>query len=234
MENKIRLLRADEIECRVSAINEKGLSLILYKDARVDQKILDETFGMFGWQRSHESIDGNLYCKVEVWDDIKKQWISKEDVGTTCFTEKEKSQASDSFKRACFNWSIGRELYTSPSPIWIGAEKADIRKKGDKFYSYDRFKVSAIGYNENREIESLKIVNDKGVEVFRYNAKKNSNVVDGITDQQLEELNRELERTGVTIEEVRQRYKVGKTKSDISPDTYKRIMTALKKTKSAA
>lgn len=29
----IRLLRANEIECRVSAINEKGLSILLYKDA---------------------------------------------------------------------------------------------------------------------------------------------------------------------------------------------------------
>lgn len=54
----IRLLKADEIECRVSTINEKGLSLLLYKDARVDQKILDETFGPFGWKRSHQCIDG--------------------------------------------------------------------------------------------------------------------------------------------------------------------------------
>lgn len=64
-QNLIRLLKADEIECRVSVINEKGLSLLLYKDARVDQKILDETFGIFGWKRSHQSIEGNLYCTVE-------------------------------------------------------------------------------------------------------------------------------------------------------------------------
>ena len=235
MENsKIRLLKAEEIECRIATIGEKGLSLLLYKDARVDQKILDETFGMFGWQREHTSIDGNLYCSVKVFDKESQSWISKQDVGTTGFTEKEKSQASDSFKRACFNWGIGRELYTAPF-IWVPAEKSNIKSRVDKYFTYDRFYVSDISYNDEREIIGLTIENDKGAEVFKYNAKKkDANVVEGITDKQVEELDKELARTGVTIEEVSQRYKVGKTKNDISPDTYKRIMTALKKTKSAA
>lgn len=43
---QIRLLRHDEIECRVGTISDKGLSLLLYKDARADMKILDETFGV--------------------------------------------------------------------------------------------------------------------------------------------------------------------------------------------
>ena len=77
---EIRLLHADEIECRVAMVTEKGVSLLLYKDARVDQKILDETFSVFGWKRSHQMIDGNLYCTVEVWDEEKKQWIGKQDV----------------------------------------------------------------------------------------------------------------------------------------------------------
>ena len=90
--NEIRLLRADEIECRIAVINEKGLSLLLYKDARVDQKILDETFGVFGWKRSHQCIDGNLYCTVEIRDRETGEWIAKQDVGTTGYAEKEKSQ----------------------------------------------------------------------------------------------------------------------------------------------
>ena len=73
MESMIRLLRADEIECRVAMINERGASLLLYKDARADQKILDETFTPFGWKRTHQIIDGNLYCTVEVWDAQKNQ-----------------------------------------------------------------------------------------------------------------------------------------------------------------
>ena len=102
-QNLIRLLKANEIECRVSVIKENGLSLLLYKDARVDQRILDETFGAFGWQRSHQCIDGNLYCTVSVYDKSTGLWISKQDVGAIGHAEKEKSQASDSFKRACFN-----------------------------------------------------------------------------------------------------------------------------------
>lgn len=108
-QDMIRLLKADEIECRISAINEKGLNLLLYKDARVDQRILDETFGPFGWKRSHQCINGSLYCTVEVFNKKSGEWIAKQDVGTMGHTEKEKSQASDSFKRACFNC-----LLTSP------------------------------------------------------------------------------------------------------------------------
>mgnify|MGYP006069598431 CR=1 FL=1 len=94
--NFIRPLRENEIECRVSAINAKGVMLILYKDARVDQRILDETFGAFGLKRSHQCIDGNLYCTVEIRDSKTGEWIAKQDVGTTGYAEKEKSKASDS------------------------------------------------------------------------------------------------------------------------------------------
>ena len=111
----IRLLRADEIDARVATVTPKGCSLLLYKDARCDMRLLDETFGSMNWQRSHEVIDGNLYCNVSVWDEEKKIWVKKQDVGTESYTEKEKGQASDSFKRACFNFGIGRELYTAPS-----------------------------------------------------------------------------------------------------------------------
>ena len=111
---KFRDLNEDEIECRVATVNENGCSLLLYKDARCDMNILDETLGVTGWRRSHEVIGGNLFCTVEVYDDQKKEWIYKQDVGIESYTAKEKGQASDSFKRACFNLGIGRELYTAP------------------------------------------------------------------------------------------------------------------------
>ena len=137
-----------------------------YKDARVDQKILDETFGIFGWKRSHQSIEGNLYCTVEIFDKEKGEWVAKQDVGTTGYAEKEKSQASDSFKRACFNWGIGRELYSAPF-IWIPAGKASIQmkegaNKEKRYYCNDRFSVESIAYNTEREISALVINNDKG------------------------------------------------------------------------
>ena len=103
MVNKeIRLLKSSEIECRIGMVKENGLSLLLYKDARVNQRILDETFGTLGWQRKHAVLGGRLYCTVSIWDDEKGQWIEKQDVGTGGDMEKEKGEASDSFKRACF------------------------------------------------------------------------------------------------------------------------------------
>lgn len=110
MELKFRDLKANEIDVRVATLNEKGASLLLYKDARVDMDILDETVGAMNWQRKH--LRDNANCIVEIWDNDKKQWISKEDTGTESNTEKEKGLASDSFKRACFNWrNRTRALY---------------------------------------------------------------------------------------------------------------------------
>lgn len=161
---EIRTLRAEEIECRVSAVKSSGVSLLLYKDARCDMNILDETFGPMRWSRSHSRENAN--CTVSIYDDEIGQWVSKEDTGKESFTEKEKGIASDSFKRACFNWGIGRELYTAPF-IWIPSDKCEIKQTGrkdqrgnDVLTCYDRFRVTQIIYDENRNIVALAIKND--------------------------------------------------------------------------
>lgn len=162
--NNFRLLNAEEIEVRVGTINEKGATLLLYKDARVDMNILDDSD--LKWKREHQLIDGKLFCTVSVWDDDIKEWISRQDVGVESNTEKEKGQASDSFKRACFNWGIGRELYSSPF-IWVGADKYNGFISGetaagkDKYSTYDKFSVVKLTYNDKREIEKIAIANDK-------------------------------------------------------------------------
>lgn len=231
---EIRLLRADEIECRVGTINERGLSLLLYKDARVDQKILDEAFGMYGWERTHQSIEGNLYCTVRIWDSEKAQWIEKQDVGTTSYTEKEKGQASDAFKRACVNVGIGRELYTAPF-IWISSSKANIQKRDNRYTTSEWFQVREISYNEMREIAAITIVNDRGVVVYEYQEKKNSsknqNTTNRITELQKKELENELKRTGVDIEKVLRRYELKKL-DEMTPDIYERAIHGLKNSKS--
>jgi len=153
-----RKLKASEIDVRVATVKENGVSLLLYKDARVDQNILDETFGIFGWQRTHQEIGGRLYCTVSVYNPDTEEWISKQDVGTESYTEKEKGQASDSFKRACFNLGIGRELYTAPF-IWIPSKNVKIQKQGDRYTTYDRFEVKSIGYDDDGNINQLEIVN---------------------------------------------------------------------------
>lgn len=227
----IRLLRADEIECRVSTINVYGLRLLLYKDARVDQKILDEAFTPFGWQRTHQEIDGKLYCTVSVWDDARKQWISKQDVGIASYSDKEKGQASDSFKRACFNWGIGRELYTAPD-IWVPAARVYIKedtKKKDHYVTTDRFSVQSIAYNDRKEIDSLVIIDQNEKEIFRMLPKR-PNTQKDILNLQLELLQHELERTGIQMETVLERYNIQDI-SQITPETCIKALNGLWKTK---
>ena len=229
MKKEIRLLRADEIECRVGTIGEKGLSHLLYKDARADMKVLDETFGCLGWQRSHQLINGNLYCTVEIWDEEKKQWIRKQDVGTTSYAEKEKGQASDSFKRACVSVGIGRELYTAPF-IWIPAGKTFIQKKDNRFVVYDKFTVQSISYSRNREISSLVIVNQKGEPVFSMK-KQNPEMDLAVSPEQIQNLNKELKRTGYSVNAVLSRYKLQEI-SQMKVTVYESVMENLKKVKS--
>ena len=161
-----RKLRANEIDCRVATVTEKGCSLLLYKDARVDQNILDETYGQFRWQRSHQVIDGNLYCTVSIKSD-SGEWVSKQDVGVESYTEKEKGQASDSFKRACFNWGIGRELYTAPF-IWVPRDKANIYEYNGKYTTKERFIVSEIGYDDAGSINRLTVCKKNGEVVYTF------------------------------------------------------------------
>ena len=172
MENlQFRKLRADEIEVRVATVSEKGASLLLYKDARVDQRLLDETVGAMCWQRSHEEIGGNLYCTVSIYFKELDEWVYKQDVGTESNTEKEKGQASDSFKRACFNWGIGRELYTAPF-IWLDITRAGAYEDRGKWKTRERFKVSRIGYDNAGNINDLEIINEKSkAVVFTMNGK---------------------------------------------------------------
>lgn len=169
-------------------------------------KILDETFGAMNWQRQHELIGDNLYCTVRIWDESKKQWIAKMDVGTESYTEKEKGQASDSFKRACVSVGIGRELYSAPF-IWIPAIKVNIQKKNDRCVTYDKFKVKEIHYNQNREISGLVISNQNSQVVYSLSPAEVdktqsitvfSSVKKAVDYEQ--SINRELERTGVALD----------------------------------
>lgn len=153
-----RDLLAEEIECRVAQAKSNGVSLLLYKDARCDQNILDETVGAMNWQRMHTRDNAN--CIVSLWDEKKQQWISKEDTGTESNTEKEKGLASDSFKRACFNWGIGRELYTAPF-IWIKAEDCTaLSESNGKVKCFDTFAVQKIVI-EKKRIVAIAIKNTK-------------------------------------------------------------------------
>ena len=169
-----RTLTADEIEARVQQVTNKGVILLLYKDARCDMALLDETVGPLNWKKSYSRDNRN--CTVSIWDNDKKEWISKEDTGTESNTEKEKGLASDAFKRACFNWGLGRELYTAPS-IWIPAEKVNIKNGNGRLSCYDKFDVKEIEYDDKRHITYLLIHDqNKKIDVYEWGKKKQTQV----------------------------------------------------------
>lgn len=151
-----RDLKETDIEVRVQSVKSNGLILLLYKDARCDMNILDETVGAENWQREHYECKGNLFCKVGIAIEQPSgyTWVWKSDCGTESNTEAQKGEASDSFKRACFNWGIGRELYTSPL-IYVPIEKCNVNNNK----CYDRFSVEKIKI-ENKQIVGLAIRND--------------------------------------------------------------------------
>lgn len=172
MLDNIRSLNASEVEARVGQVYpDKGVSLLLYKDARCDMTILDECVGPMGWQRKHEFKDGKLYCSVGIWDDAKQEWVWKEDVGTESNMEADKGQASDAFKRACVNWGIGRELYTAPF-IFVPVGKVTLVKgRNGKMQCRDKFDVVELDTDDTGRIRKIAI-DVKGERVFTWGGKK--------------------------------------------------------------
>lgn len=219
---KIRCLKPEEIEIRVQQVTEKGAQLLLYKDSRCDKRILDETFGIFGWKDRYEEVKGNLFCTISIYDGEKQQWIDKCDCGTESFSEKEKGEASDAFKRAGFNVGIGRELYTRIFYFASVPTKKNDKGKYDLVNKYEKFTVAEISTNEETEkIEKIKIADSKGNIVFSYGypktstkteTKKVDKPVEMITDEQIKLLHTLL--TKLNNEEAKQKlYEKFKIKS---------------------
>lgn len=159
MELKFRTLKANEIEVRVGS----GGTLLLYKDARVDMALLDEVVGVGNWQREHKILGNDIYCKVGIFNKELNCWVWVEDAGSSGNIEIEKTKASDSFKRACVNLGIGRELYTAPKI-----------KLPEQFKNCQFFDVSEIAYNDNKEITKLVITTNFGKDVV-YSYPKSAN-----------------------------------------------------------
>lgn len=223
---KFRDLTKNEIDVRIGAQNEKGITLLLYKNARVDMDILDETVGAENWQREHYECKGNLFCRVGICctifdlngnegDILSPSWIWKSDCGAESNTEKEKGEASDSFKRACVNWGIGRELYTSPF-IWIPANADD----GTENYKLDKnnkcrdkFIVQKI-IIEGKKITALTVYNtklSKTVYTWQASPKKSEQkepAAEKLTSTHINALKELAKRKGVTPVQLQKKYKV--------------------------
>ena len=162
---EFRDLTKDDIEVRIQQVKvnkdpaKSGLVLLLYKNARVDMSILDETVGADNWQNKFYEHKGILFCSVGINTNYNKpetpdRWVWKDDAGVESNTEAEKGNASDARKRAGFAWGIGRELYTSPF-IWIKAADCKIDENGK---CWDKFVVEGIEVTDKR-ITGLAIYN---------------------------------------------------------------------------
>lgn len=171
---EFRPLRADEIEVKVKQIKQNGSVFLLYKTARTDMDILDETVGPDNWQCAYETIKDNLYCKIGIWNEKLAQWIWKQDCGIESREDGEgnekKGEASDAFKRAGFKWGIGRELYTAPF-IWISSDVIPTVAQGNGYKLKDpfaKFHVSTIEYAANGDIIGLVIKDSKNNTVYTF------------------------------------------------------------------
>jgi hypothetical protein len=159
-------LPIDQIDFRVQSINDGGYATILaYKNARVDQQRLDDVVGPLGWQRRH--LRENHNCIVSIWCAAKNEWVSKEDTGTESNAEAQKGLASDSFKRSCFNWGIGRELYDYPfiqvqlrSDEFVKAEnskpKATWKLKPNDWIWFSQFNEGRISYLGAKDAQGMR------------------------------------------------------------------------------
>lgn len=244
---KFRTLKADEVDIRVATIKDYGISLLLYKDARCDMNILDETVGPMNWTRTHSRDNAN--CTVSIWDEDKKQWIGKEDTGTESRADADGNQkkglASDSFKRACSNWGIGRELYTSPF-IWIDSKDVEISEYKGRFTTKDKFSVAEIGYTDGK-ISSLKIRNDKRKKiVYSFGTENNTikqieepkqkeepsldNLNNKIKQPKANTLQNEVKRLGMTDEQFLTKYKKSGY-TDFTEQEWLKLYPALQKIK---
>lgn len=177
----IPLLEADDIEVRMQQAckNNKALAL-LYKTSRTDMRILDKVFGVYGWKDEYKEIKGNLYCGISIYDENKKEWVTKWDCGIESQQEdgnERKAEASDALKRAGFKIGIGRELYSAPL-IFLNAETRESanttgkKQKYELVNPYEKYKVSYIAYNTKREISSLEIINSNGDVVYQFTRSK--------------------------------------------------------------
>ena len=171
----MRTLNSDEIEVKVKQVTEKGAVLLLYKTARVDMAILDETYGPMNWQSDYKVVKDNLYCGIGVRNKDTENWVWKWDCGIESREDEgnqKKGEASDAFKRAGFKWGIGVELYTSPFIFAkVETEECGTDKLGRKIYrlkdKFAKFYVQGIWYDKG-EIAAIVVQDNKGGTVFTW------------------------------------------------------------------
>lgn len=133
-------------------------TVMTYIDARQCMELLDE-YAVYGWGRTHEVINGNVYCSVTVnMPDGSIQ--TRSDCGTESSTEKEKGQSSDSFKRACVNFGIGRFLYDLPV-LYVDTDVVKAQGNYPKFLDKNKQPIKDLNQYCNDLIQGKKPVDNR-------------------------------------------------------------------------
>lgn len=239
-------INPNEIDVKIKQVGEKGSVALLYKDARVDMRMLDEEVGAMNWRSSYREVKGNLYCEISIYDPEKNQWVSKEDCGVESRSDEDgnekKGEASDSFKRAGFKWGIGRELYNSPF-VFFRADKVPTTKDNNGKWKltnpFTKFSVSDATFDENRNFTKLVIIDDKGEVVYSFGKTPNIDFAstfykeEKITDKQISEINGEIAQLSSEKQEAFNKWLLGTFKTSdlrlLSSAKGEIVLVALKK-----
>jgi len=198
---EFRPLKAEDVEVRVSQVGKNAVGLLLYKTARTDMALLDETIGPENWQCDYKTIDGKLFCGIGIrFKD--GEWVWKWDTGVPSNMEAQKGEASDAMKRAGFKWGIGRELYTAPD-IWVKRDQC-VRiqpGKNGKEQCYDKFVVTDMDVDDGR-IVNLTICNRSNKMAVVYGQKKQAKASEGEKRRMWEAIKKWAELHGRSPKEV--------------------------------
>jgi hypothetical protein len=101
-------------------------------------------------------------------------------------------------------------------------------------FTYDKFSIKSISYNDNREITGLAVINQDGNIVYQLAEKGNAPKAEQKQEsERTQEINKELARTGVALDAVLERYGVSSIQ-EMDNTTYRKAMNSLKKTKAKA
>lgn len=138
----------ENIEWRVQNTNSdktRGMA-VAYITSRAIQKRLDEAVGPYNWKTEYKpwhtiNSKPSQICGLSIFDEAKKEWITKWDGAENTDIESVKGGISDAFKRAAVLWGIGRYLYSIDS-VWVEIEpcgksykiKESEQKRLDKQY----------------------------------------------------------------------------------------------------
>ena len=221
-----RPLKAEEVEIRIGTINEEGVTFLLYKNARIDRKILTDNYNNL-WQSKFEVKDGVTYCTISVYDEELKQWISREDCGIESMQKddnKIKAKASDAFKRAAFQFGIGEELY-SVKNLYLKNCTEKKERKGQTYFNlkndYKYLYVKELEYKDNNIV---KVVCENKSKLITF-TKNNYNYFDSKVENKQEINNNKQEINNNKQEINNNKQEVNNNKQEINNNKQSSIYT---------